>query len=71
MGSHMEVSADDTEKNQILQNGKDNEICKCNSATSKNTVATNLKVDSDDNKTILPKREKRCIKTKNEDFLWF
>jgi len=73
MGPSMDASADDTEKNQPPQMGRDNENCNSNSYsdTSQGTSYTNLTVDSNDNKEILAKREKRCIKTKNEDFLWF
>ena len=39
-----------------------------NSDISKSAISSNLTVNSIDNKVMSPKRDKRCIKTKNEDF---
>jgi len=73
IGLNKDASADDTEKNQSLRMGRDNKNCNSNSNSdiSKSTTSSNLTVNSNDNKMMLPKRDKRCIKTKNEDFLWF
>jgi len=73
MGPNKDASADDTEKSQSLRMGRDNEDCNSNSNSdiSKSTISSNLTVNSNDNKMMLPNRDKRCIKTKNEDFLWF
>jgi len=72
-GPNMDASAYDTEKNQSLRMGRDNENCNTNSNSdiSKSAISSNLTENSNDNKVMLPKRDKRCIKTKNEDFLWF
>jgi len=57
MGPNKDASADDTEKNQSLRMGRDNEDCNSNSNTdiSKSTISSNLTVNSNDNKMMLPK----------------
>jgi lysophospholipase L1-like esterase len=72
-GSNMNASAEDKERDQTLRIGRDNGNCNSNSNndTSKSESFSAGTVDSSENKATLPKRQKRYIKNKNEDFLWF
>jgi hypothetical protein len=72
-GPNTNASAEDKEKDQTLRIGRDNGNYNSNSNnnTSKSEISSTGTVDSSENKVTLPKRDKRCRKNKNEDFLWF
>jgi hypothetical protein len=49
----------------------DNENSKYNNDNPNDTIILNSVIGCSENKGILPKRDRKCQKARNEDFLWF
>jgi hypothetical protein len=62
---------DNVKENLTLLMGNDNENSNYNSDNSKDLINLDSVTGCRENKGILPKRDRKCLKAKNEDFLWF
>jgi hypothetical protein len=76
--TRMDETVDNKQENVLLLTGNDDENSNYNSDNSncdngdnlKDTIILNPVTGCSDNKGILPKRDRKCLKAKN-DFLWF
>jgi hypothetical protein len=66
-----DISRDETTENLTLPRGKDNGNPKDNNNNSRDSVILNSELDCSENRSLLPKRDRKGLKAKNEDFLWF
>ena len=57
--------------NLSLLMGDDNENSDYNSGDTKDISTVNCETGCSENKGSLPKRDRKCLKAKSEDFLWF
>jgi len=57
--------------NLSLLMGNDNENSNDNSSNTKDTSTIKFETGCSENKDPLPKRDRKCLKAKSEDFLWF
>jgi hypothetical protein len=67
----MDGTVDNMQENLSLLMGNDKENSNYNSDNSKDLLILDSVTGCSENKGILPKRERKCLKAKNEDFLWF
>jgi hypothetical protein len=67
----MEGIVDNVKENLTLLMGNDNENSYYNSDNSKNLINLDSVTGCRENKGILPKRDRKCLKAKSEYFLWF
>jgi hypothetical protein len=70
-----EISRDETtenmQENLTSPRGKDNGNPKDNDDNSRDSIILNSVLDCSENRSLLPKRDRKGLKAKNEDFLWF
>ncbi|MDR0288738.1 MAG: hypothetical protein LBH78_01630 [Rickettsiales bacterium] len=67
----MDGTVDNMQENQSSLMGNDNEKSNHNSDNSKDLIILDSVTGCSENKGILPKQDRKCLKVKNEDFLWF
>jgi hypothetical protein len=69
--TNMDEALDNLQENQASLKGIDRENSHNNSDNSKGTVMWNSVTGCSENKGILPKRDRKCLKAKNENFYGF
>jgi hypothetical protein len=67
----MDETVDNVQENLSLLMGNENKNLNYNSDNSKDIIISNPVTGCSENKGILPKRDRKCLKAKNEEFLWF
>jgi hypothetical protein len=70
-GTSVDETADDRQENLSPLTGNDNENPNRNSDNSKDTTILNSVTGENESRGTVPKRDRKCLKAKNEDFLWF